>query len=58
MEINVSIDQKIYKSHLKINQTLICTNKNFFFSIICFTQSHSYSLDDIDDLLSIDCGII
>ena len=46
--ISVSIDEKLYKSSLKTNQTLIFTNKSFFFTILGFTQSHSYPLDDID----------
>ena len=49
METSVTIDEKKYKSNLKINQTLIFTNKNFFYTILGFTQSHSYPLDDIDD---------
>ena len=48
MEISGTIDEKIYKSNLKINQTVIFTNKSFFYTILGFTQSHSYALDDID----------
>ena len=47
----VKIDITIYdvglKSNLKINQTLIFTTKSFFYTILGFTQSHSYPLDDI-----------
>ena len=48
VEISVTIDKKIYISNLKINQLLIFTNKSFFYTILAFTQSHSYPLDDID----------
>ena len=48
VKISVTIDEKKYKSNLKINQTLIFTNKSFFYTILGFTQSHSYPLDDID----------
>ena len=48
VKISVTIDEKKYKSNLKINQMLIFTNKSFFYTILVFTQSHSYPLDDID----------
>ena len=48
VKISVTIDEKKYKSNLKINQTLIFTNKSFFYTILRFTQSHSYPWDDID----------
>ena len=48
MKINVTIDEKIYKSNLKNNQTLISTIKSFFYTILGFTQLHSYPLDEID----------
>ena len=48
MKISVTIDEKKYKSNLKINQTLIFRNKSFFYTILGFTQSHSYHLDAID----------
>ena len=48
VKISVTIDEKKYKSNSKINQTLIFTNKSFFYTILGFTQSHSYPLDDID----------
>ena len=47
-KISVTIVEKIYKSNLKINQTLIFTNKSFFCTILDYTQPHSYPLDDID----------
>ena len=48
VEISVTIDERKYKSNLKCNQTLIFTNKSFFYTILGFTQSHSYPLHDID----------
>ena len=48
VKINVTIDERISKTDLKINQTLIFTNKSFFYTIKGFTQSRSYPLDDID----------
>ena len=48
MKISVTIDEKKYKSNSKIIQTLKFTNKSFFYTILGFTQSHSYLLDDID----------
>ena len=47
VKINVTIDEKKYKTNLKIIQTLIFTNKCFFYTLLGFTQSHSYPLDDI-----------
>ena len=36
------------KSNLKINQTLTFTKKSFFYTILGFTRSRSYPLDDIE----------
>ena len=48
MKISVTIDEKKYKSILKINETLIFTKKGFFYTILGFTRAHSYPLNDID----------
>ena len=40
VKINISIDERKYKTDLEINQTLIFTNKSFFFTILGFNQSH------------------
>ena len=56
MKISVSIDEKIYKTNLKTNQTVIFTNKTFFYTILGFTQSHSYPLDDIDGFYQLIAG--
>ena len=47
VKVSVTIDDIILKSNLKINQTLIFTEKSFFYTILGFTQSHSHPLDDI-----------
>ena len=48
VKISVTIDDIRLKSNLKINQTLIFTEKSFFYTILGYTQSRSYPLDDID----------
>ena len=48
VKVTITIDDIRLKSNLKINQTLIFTEKFFFYSILGYTQSHSYPLDDID----------
>ena len=48
VKVSITIDDIRLKSNLKINQTLIFTEKSFFYTILGFTQSHSYPLDDID----------
>ena len=50
---NVSIDERKYKTDLKINQTLIFTNKSFFYTILGFTQSHQGPLNDIEGFYQI-----
>ena len=48
MKVNITIDDVRLKSNLKTNQTLIFTVKSFFYTILGFTRSRSYPLDDID----------
>ena len=48
VKVNITIDGIRLKSNLKINQTLIFTERSFFYTILGFTQSRSYPLDDID----------
>ena len=48
VKVTITIDDSRLKSNLKINQTLIFTEKTFFYTILGFRQSHSYPLDDID----------
>ena len=56
LKINISIDGRKYKTDLEINQTLIFTNKSFFYTILGFTQSHSYPLDDIEGFYQLIAG--
>ena len=48
VKVSITIDDVRLKSNLKINQTLIFTEKSFFYTILGFTRSHSYPLDDIE----------
>ena len=57
VEINVTIDDIRLKSNLKINQTLLFTEKSFFYTILGFTQSRSYPLDDIDGFYQLIPGL-
>ncbi len=47
VKVNITIDDIRLKSNLKINQTLIFTEKSFFYTILGFTQSHQGPLNDI-----------
>ena len=52
VKISVDIDEKIYKTNLKINQTLIFTERFFLYNI-GFTQSHSGPLGDLDGYIQL-----
>ena len=41
---------------MKTIQTVIFTNKSFFYTLSGFTQSHSYHLDDIDGFYELIAG--
>ena len=56
VKVNISIDDIRLKSILKTNQTLIFTEKSFFYTILGFTQSHSYPLDDIEGFYQLIAG--
>ena len=56
VKINVTIDDVRLKSKLKINQTLIFTEKSFFYTILGFTRSRSYPLDDIKGFYQLIAG--
>ena len=56
VKVNITIDDIRLKSNLKINQTLIFTEKSFFYKILGFTQSRSYPLDDIDGFYQLIAG--
>ena len=53
IKIKVSIDERKYKTDFKINQTLIFTNKSFFYTILGFNQSHQRPLNDIEGFYQI-----
>ena len=55
-KVSVTIDDIRLKSNLKINQTLIFTEKSPFYTILGFTQSRSYPLDDIDGFYQLIAG--
>ena len=56
VKVNITKDDIRLKSNLKINQTLIFTEKSFFYTILGFTQSRSYRLDDIDGFYQLIAG--
>ena len=56
VKVSVTIDDVRLKSNIKTNQTLIFTNKSFFYTILGFTQSRSYPLDDIDAFYQLIAG--
>ena len=53
VKVSVTIDDIGSKSNLKINQTLVFTNKSFFYTILGFTQSHQRPLNDIEGFYQI-----
>ena len=57
VKLDITIDERKYKTDLKINQTLIFTNKSFFYTILGFTQSHSYPLEDIEGFYQLIAGL-
>ena len=57
VKIDIIIDERKYKTDLKINQTLIFTNKSFFYTILGFTRSHSYPLEDIEGFYHLIAGL-
>ena len=56
VKASVTIDDIRLKSNLLINQALIFTEKSFFHTILGFTQSRSYPLDDIDGFYQLIAG--
>ena len=56
MKVNITIDDIRLKSNLKTNQTLIFTEKSFFYTILGFIRSRSYPLDDIDGFYQLIAG--
>ena len=56
VKVNVTIDDIRLKSNLKTNQTLIFTEKSFFYTILGFPRSRSHPLDDIDGFYHLIAG--
>ena len=56
MKVSVTMDDIRLKSNLKTNLTLILTEKSFFYTILGFTRSHSYPLDDTDRFCQLIAG--
>ena len=56
VEVSFTIDDIRLKSNLKTNQTLIFTEKSFFYTILGFTRSQSYPLDDIEGFYQLIAG--
>ena len=57
LKINITIDDIRLKSNLKTNQILLFTEKSFFYTILGFTQSRSYPLEDIEGLYQLIPGL-
>ena len=53
VKATITIDDIRLKSNLKINQTLIFTNKSFFYTILGYTQSNQGPLNDIEGFYQI-----
>ena len=53
VKVTITIDDIRVKSNLKINQTLIFTEKSFFYTILGFTQSHQGSVNDTEGFYQI-----
>ena len=56
VEVNITIEDIRLKSNIKTNQILIFTEKSFFYTILGFTRSRSYPLDDIDGFYQLIAG--
>ena len=56
VKVYITIDDIILKSNLKTNQTLLFTNKIFFYTILGYTQSHQGPLNDIKGFYQILAG--
>ena len=53
VKVSITINDIRLKPNLKTNQTLLFTNKSFFYSILGFTQSHQGPLNDIEGFYQI-----
>ena len=57
VKVSVTIDDIRLKSNLRINQTLLFTEKSFFYTFLGFTQSRSYPLEDIENYYQLVAGL-
>ena len=57
VKVSVTIDDIRLKSNLKINQTLIFTEKSFFYTILGFTRSRFSQLNDTDGFYQLIAGL-
>ena len=56
VKLTITIDDIRLKSNLKFNQTVIFTEKSFFYSFLGFTRSRSYPLNNIDGFYQLISG--
>ena len=56
VKVSITIDDFRLKSKSKIIQTLIFTEKSFFYTILAFTRSRPYPLNDIDGFNQLTAG--
>ena len=56
VKVSVTIDDIRLKSNLKTNQTLILTENSLLYTILGFTRTHSYPLEDIDGFYELTAG--
>ena len=56
VNVSITIDDIRIKSNLKINQTLLFTNKSFFYTILGYNQSRQGPLNDIEGFYQILLG--
>ena len=56
MKLSVTNDDVRLKCNLKTNRTIIFTENSFFYTILCFTRSQFYPLDDIDGFYQMIAG--
>ena len=56
VKVSVTKDDVRLKSNLKINETLIFTEKSFFYTILSFTRSRFYTVDDIEGFYPLIAG--
>ena len=57
VKVTTTIDDVRLTLNFKINQTLIFTEKSFFYTFLGFTRSRSYPLDDIDGFYQLIAGL-